>query len=181
MWCSLKIQRNLGKLRFYGSADPWEGGILGINLPKKSTKIVKIHFQAGNSGRGGDPEIPTVPKILKSQNPQGWEVKIPQNPWIFLKKEQEYLPEKDKDPKNPSEKSLPPHSGGFSQEENSGSIKEFRDKREKRVPGASQGSAPRYLCGYFGSFPTKSRSEFHIIPENPGLGGEKRPKSQFFR
>lgn len=85
---NLKKSRKIEVLWNFLRADPWERGILGSNFPKNSTKIVKF-----TSKQGIPAEIPTAPEIPKSTGVGG---RNPKNPWIFLRREEENLPEKKK-------------------------------------------------------------------------------------
>lgn len=87
--CAPKKSRKIEVLWNFLRADPWERRILGSNFPKKKkkgTKIVKF-----TSKQGIPAEIPTAPEIPKST---GVGSRNPKNPWIFLRREEENLPEK---------------------------------------------------------------------------------------
>lgn len=123
-----------------------------------------------------------TPKILKSQNPQGWEVEIPKKIREFSSERSKKNPSgKHKDPK--ISQKIPPTplwrlfpGREFREHSNNFGINGKNEFLE--FPRAQPHGIPADILGFFPLNPGQNRQNSRIIPKNPSLGGEKKPKSQ---
>lgn len=163
---TLKIPRNLGKLRFHGSADTWERRNFGIKLPKKSTKTIKF---TSEQGIPVVEVIPRFPRLPKFRSPQGEEAEIPKIHVFSSERSRKTSQEKLRIPKSLWKIRPAPLWRLFLGRESREHSNNFGINGKNEFPELPRPQPPRDPCGYLGIFPTKSRpkpSEFQIIPEN---------------
>lgn len=124
-----------------------------------------IRFQAGNSGRGGDPEVPTG---VGGENPP---------------KIQGFSSGKIRIPKSLGKILPQPRSGGFSREGNSGSIQRISGSTGKTSSWSSPGLGPDgILADILGFFPLNSCQSCRnstFSQKIPAWVGRKGPNPDF--